>query len=124
MALYLSVFVGVVQSFQKMAFLHTLAPNGSEPPLVVAQGLVLLMFVALGFLAVKRFRPACQSTASVPLDHWADQVRSLAEELLETNSVVHSLISCTPKKAARSIGMQLHDKCSSIEALYAPKRVV
>ena len=54
----LNVFVGVVQSFQKIAFLHTLAPNGSEPPFVVAQGLVLLMFVVLGFLAVKRFRPA------------------------------------------------------------------
>jgi len=57
MALYLDVFVGVVQSFQKLSFLQPLAPTQSEPPFLVAQLIVLVAFVAMGFLAVKRFRP-------------------------------------------------------------------
>jgi hypothetical protein len=56
-ALYLNVFVGVVQAFQKVSFLHPLAPNGSEPPFTIAQALVLLLFVGLGVLAARRFHP-------------------------------------------------------------------
>ena len=56
-ALYLNVFVGVVQAFQKLAFLQPFAPTQSEPPFIVAQALVLAIFVALGFLGVKRFHP-------------------------------------------------------------------
>ena len=58
MALYLNVFVLVAQSFLKVPALHALAPKGSEPPFAIAQGIVLLAFVVLGFLAVRRFRPA------------------------------------------------------------------
>jgi hypothetical protein len=57
LALYLNVFVGVVQAFQKLAFLHALAPTQSEPPFAVAQAIVLAAFVLLGFLAVRRFHP-------------------------------------------------------------------
>jgi hypothetical protein len=57
-ALYLNVFVGVVQAFQKVSFIHPLAPKGSEPPFFIAQGLVLAIFVLLGVKAVKRFHPA------------------------------------------------------------------
>ena len=56
-ALYLNVFVLVVQSFLKVAALHDLAPTGSEPPFVVAQGIVLVLFVVLAVQGVKRFRP-------------------------------------------------------------------
>src|SRR5215467_3751585 len=56
-ALYLNVFVGVVQAFQKVPFLQPLAPTQSEPPFVVAQVVALLAFVALGALAVMRFHP-------------------------------------------------------------------
>jgi hypothetical protein len=56
-ALYLNVFVLVVQAFQKIAFLHPLAPNGSEPPFLVAQTIVLLTFLWLGFGAVRKFHP-------------------------------------------------------------------
>jgi hypothetical protein len=56
-ALYLNVFVGVVQAFQKVPFLHILAPNGSEPPFIVAQTIVLLIFGVLGIVAVRRFHP-------------------------------------------------------------------
>jgi hypothetical protein len=57
LALYLNVFVGVAQAFQKVTFLHPLAPKGSEPPFFIAQGLVLAIFVILCIMAVKRFRP-------------------------------------------------------------------
>jgi hypothetical protein len=56
-SLYLNVFVGVVQAFQKLPFLQPLAPTQSEPPFIVAQTAVLLIFVVLGFLAVRRFHP-------------------------------------------------------------------
>jgi hypothetical protein len=58
MALYLNAFVGVVQAFQKLPFLEPLAPTQSEPPFLIAQIAVLAIFVALGFLALKRFHPA------------------------------------------------------------------
>jgi hypothetical protein len=56
-ALYFNVFVGVVQAFQKLAVLQPLAPTQSEPPFAVAQGAVLVLFLVLGFLAVRRFHP-------------------------------------------------------------------
>jgi hypothetical protein len=56
LALYLNVFVLVVQSFEKVAALRALAPTQKEVPFVVAQLVVLAAFVILGTLAVKRFR--------------------------------------------------------------------
>jgi hypothetical protein len=57
-AFYLDVFVGVIQSFEKIPALEALAPTQSEPPFVVAQLVTLAIFIALGFLAVRRFHPA------------------------------------------------------------------
>jgi hypothetical protein len=62
-ALYLNVFVGVVQTFQKVPFFHALAPTQAEPPFAVAQGIVLIAFIALGIAAAKKFRPVGQSPA-------------------------------------------------------------
>jgi len=62
-ALYLNAFVGVVQAFQKLAFLQPLAPTQSEPPFVVAQLAVLIAFVALGIFAVLRFHPEIKTRA-------------------------------------------------------------
>ena len=56
-ALYLNVFVAIVQSFDKVTYLHKLAPTGSEPPFGVAQAIVLILFVVIGFLAVRRYHP-------------------------------------------------------------------
>jgi hypothetical protein len=56
-AIYLDVFVGVVQAFQKIGFLKVLAPTQSEPPFVVVQIVVLAIFVVLGIGAVKKFHP-------------------------------------------------------------------
>jgi hypothetical protein len=58
MALYLNVFVGVTQAFQKLSFLQPLAPTQSEPPFVIAQIAVLLIFIVLGVLAVRKFHPS------------------------------------------------------------------
>ncbi len=57
LALYLNVFFAAVQAFQKQAFLAALAPTQSEPPFLAAQGIVLVAFLVLGFLAVRRFPP-------------------------------------------------------------------
>src|SRR5262245_11225983 len=62
LALYLNVFVAVVQAFQKLAFLQPLAPTQAEAPFIVAQAAVLAVFAALGFLAVKRFHPPMSTT--------------------------------------------------------------
>jgi len=60
LAPYFNVFVLVVQSFLKIPALHALAPTGTETPFVIAQALVLLIFVVLGILAVKKFHPATE----------------------------------------------------------------
>lgn len=56
MALYLNVFVLVVQAFEKVQALKALAPTQSEPPFLVAQLVVLALFVVLTIFALKRFR--------------------------------------------------------------------
>jgi hypothetical protein len=56
-AQYLNVFVLIVQAFQKLPPLHAVAPTQSEPPFAVAQGVNLLAFIAIGYLAAKRFHP-------------------------------------------------------------------
>lgn len=57
-ALWFNTFVLVVQSFLKLPALHALAPNGNEPPFLIAQGAVLIVLVVLGVAAVIKFRPA------------------------------------------------------------------
>jgi hypothetical protein len=57
LALYLNVFVAVVQAFQKIPFLTPLAPTQAEMPFLVAQLVVFALFCALTVIALKRFRP-------------------------------------------------------------------
>ena len=56
-ALWLNVFVLVAQLFLKVPVLLALAPTGSEPPFLIAQAATLVVFVAAGALALRRFRP-------------------------------------------------------------------
>ena len=56
-ALYLNVFVLIVQSFQKVPALQKLAPTQSEPPFLIAQGVALIAFLVLGTQAARKFRP-------------------------------------------------------------------
>ena len=54
-AQYLNVFVLVVQMFQKIPSLNVLAPTQKERPFRLAQGAVLVAFVAWGIFAGLRF---------------------------------------------------------------------
>ncbi|HZP68517.1 MAG TPA: hypothetical protein VFB29_01120 [Pseudolabrys sp.] len=56
-ALYFNVFVLIVQAFQKVPMLQTLAPTQSEPPFLIAQGVALALFLVLGAIAVRKFHP-------------------------------------------------------------------
>jgi hypothetical protein len=56
LALYLNVFVAVVQAFRKIPALTALAPTQTELPFALAQLAVLVLFIVLTVLAVKRFR--------------------------------------------------------------------
>ncbi|WP_072395224.1 hypothetical protein [Hyphomicrobium sp. CS1GBMeth3] len=57
-ALYLNVFVLIVQTFIKNSALLALAPTQSELPFAVTQGITLVAFLLLGWAAVRRFRVA------------------------------------------------------------------
>src|ERR1700674_144101 len=55
-ALYLNVFVLVVQLFEKVPALNAMAPTQSEPPFKITQVVVMAIFVVLGIFAAKGFR--------------------------------------------------------------------
>ncbi len=57
-ALYLNVFVLMVQLFVKTPALVQLAPTQQEAPFAVTQALMLVLFVSLGWLALRGFRGA------------------------------------------------------------------
>lgn len=57
LALYFNAFVAVVQAFDKITALKALAPTGSEPPFLIAQLVVLVVFLTLGFITARRFHP-------------------------------------------------------------------
>lgn len=63
-AFWFNVFVLIVQSFEKIKFLNAAAPMVGPPfaePVMthfaITQGVMLLVFVVLGILAVRNFRP-------------------------------------------------------------------
>jgi len=55
-ALYFNVLIAVAQAFMKVPVLKALAPTRKDPPFLVAESLVLALFIALTILAAKRFR--------------------------------------------------------------------
>lgn len=52
---YLLLFVLVAQLFSKVPALRALAPTQSEPPFAISEGLLLVAFVVLTWLATRRF---------------------------------------------------------------------
>jgi hypothetical protein len=64
LALYLNCFVLVVQTFQKVAFFHSLAPTQKEPPFGIAQAALLILFVGLGIAAFRRFKPMARAAVA------------------------------------------------------------
>jgi hypothetical protein len=66
-ALYFNVFVLVVQSFEKAPALKAIAPTQKEPPFVIAQLVVMALFVGLTVVAVKRFHvPSTSAGKAAP----------------------------------------------------------
>ena len=57
-ALWFNVFVLIAQGFMKVASLHALAPNGSEPPFLIAQSAALMFLAVFGLIAAFKFRPS------------------------------------------------------------------
>ena len=55
LALYLNVFVAIVQAFLKVPALKALAPKQTEPPFLLAQVVVMAIFIVLGIVAVRKF---------------------------------------------------------------------
>jgi len=64
LALYLNVFVAVVQAFLKFPFLNALAPTQSEPQFLIAQVAVVTIFILLGIVAVRSFHPGANAMTS------------------------------------------------------------
>ena len=56
-SLYFNLVVLVAQAFEKVPFLHAMAPTQTEGPFKLTQLLVLALFITLGIAAVIRFRP-------------------------------------------------------------------
>jgi hypothetical protein len=69
-ALYLNSFVAVVQSFLKVPTLKVLAPTQKEPPFLVAQLALMVLFIVIGIFAVKRFRVEPVAAASASAKHY------------------------------------------------------
>jgi hypothetical protein len=66
LSLYLNVFVLIVQLYQRVPALETLAPTQTESPFVVTQLLALTIFAAATLLAVVRFREEASSPVGGP----------------------------------------------------------
>lgn len=58
LALYLNVFVLVVQAFLKVPAVHALAPTQTEPPFLMVQLVVMAIFIVLCIFAVKKVHVA------------------------------------------------------------------
>ncbi|MGC1484924.1 MAG: hypothetical protein WA789_14095 [Candidatus Acidiferrum sp.] len=56
-ALYLNVFVLIAQLFMKVPALHALAPNGNEPPFLIPEVVVMVVFIILVIAAAIKFQP-------------------------------------------------------------------
>lgn len=54
LAFYLNAFVGVVQAFGKIPALTALAPTQQEPPFLIAQATLFVLFTALTVVAFRR----------------------------------------------------------------------
>jgi phosphate starvation-inducible membrane PsiE len=68
-ALYLNVFVLVVQLFAKTPPLAKLAPTQQEAPFALTQGLILVLFIWLGWTALKGQRRLATASPALRAAH-------------------------------------------------------
>jgi hypothetical protein len=64
LALYFNVFVLIVQLFEKVPALHALAPTQTELPFLIAQIVLLIVFIVLTIQADKNFHKATTAKAA------------------------------------------------------------
>jgi magnesium-transporting ATPase (P-type) len=57
LSVYFLVFVAIAQAFLKVPALRAMAPTQSEPPFAIAQGVCLVIFIALAIAAARKFHP-------------------------------------------------------------------
>ena len=57
-AQWFNVFVLIAQGFMKVPALNALAPTQSEPPFLIAQTVVMVLFVIVGIAALRKFHPS------------------------------------------------------------------
>jgi hypothetical protein len=57
-AQFFNVLVLIVQSFMKIGVLHAMAPTGEEPVVKIVQVCALVLLIALGIAAGRKFHPA------------------------------------------------------------------
>lgn len=57
LALWFNVFVLVAQAFQKVSALKALAPTQADPPFLIAQTVVMVLFIIMGIAALRKFHP-------------------------------------------------------------------
>jgi hypothetical protein len=69
-AFYLNAFEAMVQAFQRIPALRALAPTQTQAPFLIAQAMLLLIFIAIGVASIRRCHPDCivQSDAGLGLD--------------------------------------------------------
>lgn len=61
-AFYLNAFVLVVQLYLKVPVLKAIAPSQTEPAFVISQSILIVGFIILALLSLKRFHPAFESS--------------------------------------------------------------
>ena len=57
LALWFNVFVLVAQAFQKVSALKALAQTQADPPFLIAQTMVMVLFIIMGIAALRKFHP-------------------------------------------------------------------
>jgi hypothetical protein len=56
-ALWLNVFVTIAQVFNKVPALNAMAPTQSEPPFLITELVVMVIFMGLAIAAARKFHP-------------------------------------------------------------------
>jgi hypothetical protein len=64
-SLYFNIFVGIVQSFEKIPALNAMAPTQTEQPFKFTQLVVLVLFILLAIVSAITFHPERRPVASV-----------------------------------------------------------